>query len=116
MNMTRFFTLALLASLTCGLTLPAHASTNQKLLAAASAAEPAVIQSLHDMVTIESGSGDVAGLEKMAQYVSKRLKALGATVKRLPATNGEPPGLVGDIPGDRKSTRLNSSHVAISYA
>src|SRR5437870_8949560 len=51
---------------------------------------------------------------------------------RLPALHGEPPAaalearglggavpepLVGDVgAGDRKSTRLNSSHVAISYA
>jgi len=49
------------------------------LRAAASAAEPAVIASLKEMVLIESGSSDAAGLSNMAGYVEGRLQALGAS-------------------------------------
>jgi glutamate carboxypeptidase len=114
--MTRFSALALSASLALCLALPAHATTHQKLLAAASAAEPAVIESLHAMVGIESGSDDAAGLEKMAQYVSKRLKTLGATVKRLPAANGHPPGLVeGTFKGDGQLRIMLIAHMDTVY-
>ena len=47
--------------------------------AAAEAAQPALIETLHEMVLIESGSGDVEGLAKMAGFTEARLKALGAT-------------------------------------
>src|SRR5690606_40045751 len=35
---------------------------------------------------------------------------------RLPSTIHQPPSLFTASPSDRKSTRLNSSHVKISYA
>ena len=58
------------------------AEANQPLLQAARQAEPAVIDSLKDMVMIESGSSDAAGLTKMADYTEARLKALGAATER----------------------------------
>ena len=70
------------------------ATTDHKLLDLARAQEPAVIQSLHDMVAIESGSEDKAGLAAMAKYCEDRLRELGATVEIVPAGNGKPPGLV----------------------
>src|SRR6185312_16555888 len=60
----------------------------QSLLAAARAGEPGVIQSLHDMVQIESGSDDSAGLQTLADYSAGRLRALGAKVEMVPASNG----------------------------
>lgn len=78
------------------LSVPAFAapSTDAKLLAAAHAEQPAVIQSLHDVVNIESGSDDTAGLRKMADHIARQLRSMGATTRVIPATNGKPPGLV----------------------
>jgi glutamate carboxypeptidase len=66
----------------------AHAAPDEKLKAAATQAQPAVIESLREMVLTESGSGDAAGLAKMADYTETRLKALGATTERRKATAG----------------------------
>ena len=61
-------------------------ASDPALLGAAKAAEPAVIQTLKDLVGIESGSANVAGLTKMADYVEARLKAAGARTERLKST------------------------------
>jgi glutamate carboxypeptidase len=66
----------------------AFAAADEKLRAAAEQAQPAVIESLHDMVMIESGSGDVEGLKKMADYTEARLQALGAKTERRKTTRG----------------------------
>src|SRR5882757_428884 len=66
----------------------AFAAADEKLRAAAEQAQPAVIESLHDMVLIESGSSDVEGLKKMADYTEARLKALGAKTERRKTTRG----------------------------
>jgi glutamate carboxypeptidase len=71
----------------------ALAAPDEKLKAAAEAAKPALIDTLRDMVMIESGSGDVDGVKKMADFTEARLKALGATTERRKVTSG--PG--GDI-------------------
>lgn len=63
-------------------------SPDEKLRAMADAATPEVINTLHDMVAIESGSADIEGLIKMADYTAARLKALGAKVERRKATSG----------------------------
>jgi glutamate carboxypeptidase len=72
---------------------PALAAPDEKLKAAAEAAKPALIDTLRDMVMIESGSGDLDGVKKMADFTEARLKALGATTERRKVTSG--PG--GDI-------------------
>jgi glutamate carboxypeptidase len=63
-------------------------AADEKLLAAARAAQPAVIESLREMVLIESGSLDAVGLKGMADYVEGRLRALGAVTERLKAGAG----------------------------
>ncbi|ETR77065.1 peptidase M20 [Afipia sp. P52-10] len=65
-----------------------QAAADETLKAAASKAQPAVIESLREMVAIESGSGDAAGLAKMADYTEARLKTLGASTERRKATAG----------------------------
>ena len=82
-------TLTILASLLAGLlAIPpgALAAADEKLLAAARAAQPAVIESLKAMVAIESGTMDLPGLGKMTDYAEARLKALGLQVERRPAS------------------------------
>ena len=61
---------------------------DEALLRAARAAEPGVVQTLKDVVGIESGSANVAGLTKMADYAEKRLKAAGAQTERIKVSRG----------------------------
>jgi len=72
---------------------PAFAAPDERLKAAAEQAKPALIETLRQMVLIESGSADVAGVKKMADFAEARLKALGATTERRKVSRG--PG--GDI-------------------
>ena len=60
----------------------AHAAPDGRLLAAATAEQNAVVDTLKAMVAIESGSGDSAGLARMAALVDDRLKALGFRTER----------------------------------
>ncbi len=71
----------------------ASAAPDEKLKAAAEQAKPALIETLQQMVLIESGSSDVEGVKKMADFTEARLKALGAATERRKVTHG--PG--GDI-------------------
>src|SRR5690349_460013 len=76
-----------------GLASSAHAAADEKLKSAAEQAKPALIETLKQMVLIESGSSDVAGVKKMADFTEARLKALGAATLRRKVSRG--PG--GDI-------------------
>jgi glutamate carboxypeptidase len=78
--------LAFALSLACAA--PALAAPDEKLKATAEAAQPALIETLHEMVLIESGSGDADGLKKMADFTEARLKALGAKTERRKTTRG----------------------------
>lgn len=60
----------------------ADAAPDARLLAAAQAAQPAVIESLREMVAIESGTMDLEGVQRMADFTQSRLAALGARVER----------------------------------
>ncbi|WGD53688.1 M20/M25/M40 family metallo-hydrolase [Bradyrhizobium sp. CB1650] len=66
----------------------AHATSDEKLKTAAEQEKAPLIETLHDMVMIESGSSDVEGLKKMADFTETRLKALGATTERRKTTAG----------------------------
>ena len=59
------------------------------LFAAAEKAQPAVIETLRELVLIESGSGNVAGLIRIADYAEARLKSLGATTERIKFVNSD---------------------------
>lgn len=64
------------------------AAPDARLLAASQKAEPEVIETLKDLVLIESGSANVEGIAKIADYCEKRLQALGARTERIKATRG----------------------------
>ena len=71
------------------LTSPALAAPpDEKLRARADAAKPELIETLRQMVMIESGSSDVEGLSKMADFTEGRLKALGAKTERRKTSRG----------------------------
>lgn len=93
----------------------AHAA-DDKLLAAARAAQPGVIESLREMVLIESGSADGAGLAKMADYVESRLRALGAATERLSMGEGRPQMVKGTFAGSGKRNFLLIAHMDTVYA
>jgi len=117
MNTRRLACTTLLSAWVCVPALAAGAtSTDQAMLAAARAQQPALIQSLEEMVTIESGSDDTSGLQKMAAYCEGRLKALGATTRIVSAANGNPPGLVeGVFHGNGKLRVMLIAHMDTVY-
>jgi glutamate carboxypeptidase len=92
----------------------AHAA-DERLLAAARAAQPAVIDSLREMVMMESGSQDAAGLKSMADYVEARLRALGASTERTKAGIGPGEMVKGTFAGTGKRNFLLIAHMDTVY-
>ncbi len=92
----------------------AHAA-DEKLLAAARAAQAAVIDSLREMVLIESGSQDAAGLKGMADYVECRLRALGAATERLKVGIGPGEMLKGSVTGTGRRNFMLIAHMDTAY-
>lgn len=91
-------------------------AADPKLLDAARAAEPAVIQTLKDLVAIESGSANVAGLERIAAYAEQRLKAIGAQTERLKVTRGPgAPILKASFAGKGRAKILLLAHTDTVY-
>lgn len=104
---------ALLALATLG-ALPARAAPDEALLAAARAAQPAVVQTLREMVAIESGTMDAPGLARMVDYAEGRLKALGLQVDRR-KTSGRSDLLVGTLRGSGQRKLMLMAHLDTIY-
>jgi glutamate carboxypeptidase len=95
---------------------PALAAPDEKLRAAAEQAQPALIDTLRDMVMIESGSGDVEGLARMADFTEARLKALGAKIERRKATRGTSADIViGTFEGSGSKKLMLMAHMDTVY-
>src|SRR5258707_8559356 len=93
----------------------AHAA-DTALHNAAKSAEPGVLQTLKDLVAIESGSANVAGLGKMADYVERRLKAAGAQTERIKTTAGPGAAIVkATFSGTGKKRILQLGHLDTVY-
>lgn len=75
------------------------AAAEPSLLAAARQEQPALLESLKEMVLIESGSGDAAGLAEMADLTEARLRDLGASIERVKSTKGPGTIVIGRIQG-----------------
>jgi glutamate carboxypeptidase len=95
---------------------PAIAAPNRPLLSAATTEAPRVTATLEQLVNIETGTGDGAGMAAMADYLEARLKALGATVERV-KPKGETKGdiIVGRLQGTGKSNLLLIGHMDTVY-
>jgi glutamate carboxypeptidase len=92
------------------------AAPDEKLRTAAEAAKPALIDTLRDMVMIESGSADVEGLAKMADFTEARLKALGAKTERRKATRGAGADIViGTFDGTGSRKLMLIAHMDTVY-
>jgi glutamate carboxypeptidase len=91
------------------------AAADPALRGAADAAQPAVIASLRDMVLIESGSADAAGLAKMAGYVEVRLQALGARTERIAPVRGPGSMVKGSFSGSGTKKIMLIAHMDTVY-
>jgi len=107
--------LAVAAALAAGSNAAMAAGPDTALLDAARAAQPAVVQSLKDMVTIESGSANIAGLTRMADYTSQRLQAMGARVERLSMTTSAAPMVKATLTGTGKRKIMLIGHMDTVY-
>jgi glutamate carboxypeptidase len=113
-SISRLAALAVIAA--AGSFSAAHAAPDEKIRAAAEQAKPAVIDSLREMVLIESGSSDVEGLKKMADFTEGRLKALGATTERRKTTRGVGADMViGTFEGTGRRKLMLIAHMDTVY-
>lgn len=61
------------------------AAANEAIVALAKKEQPGMLQTMKELVEIESGSAEYAGLEKIANLLADKLKALGAKTELLDA-------------------------------
>jgi len=87
-----------------------------KLFAAAQSAQPAVIETLQKLVLMESGSGNMAGLNKVADFAEVQLKGLGAQTERIKVAGTERPMLKAVLKGTGKLKALLIAHMDTVYA
>ena len=59
----------------------AHAAANEPVLALAKKEKPALIETLKELVAIESGSSDIEGLNKIAEVIAAKFKSLDGKVE-----------------------------------
>ncbi|KAF1727143.1 peptidase M20 [Pseudoxanthomonas japonensis] len=79
---------------------PARAATaDAALRTAATKEQAAVIDTLRDLVTVESGSTDHEGVATLMTYLDKRLRALDAKVDRVASASGGPDMVRGVFTG-----------------
>jgi len=68
----------------CAATLgTAFAAPDARIAALAAKEKPALLETLKDLVSIESGSRDLEGLEKISNLIADRFKALGGEVELI---------------------------------
>src|SRR6185295_18416992 len=80
------------------------------------AAKPELIETLRQMVSIESGSSDLDGLAKMADFTEGRLKALGAKVERRKTARGAGADIViGTFEGTGHAKLMLMAHMDTVY-
>ncbi len=77
--MNKFATAA--AALLSTFAFHAWAQPVEPVLSLAKKEKPALIETMKDLVSIESGSRDAEGLEKISALIAERLKALGGKVE-----------------------------------
>jgi glutamate carboxypeptidase len=93
-----------------------HAGSDTALLNAARSAEGKTISVLKEMVRIESGSANVGGLTRMADFIEGQLKTLGMQTERIKVTSG--PGaqmLAGTLAGSGRKRILLIAHMDTVY-
>jgi glutamate carboxypeptidase len=66
---------------------PAHGQPVEPVLSLAKKEQPALLETLEALVSIESGSRDFEGLERIAKLIAGRLQALGGQVELVEPTD-----------------------------
>ena len=69
------------AALAIGSAVPALGAANEQVLSLVQKEKPALLDTLKELVEIESGSSDIEGLDRIANVIAGRLKALGGRVE-----------------------------------
>ena len=114
--MTRSPWLHILSLALLTLTGAAHAQQrDEAIFKAAEAAQPAVIETLQKLVLIESGSANLTGLSKVADYAQERLKALGAKTERIKTSDSERVMVKGEFSGKGKLKAMLIAHMDTVY-
>ena len=94
----------------------AQSAADAVLLQAARRAEPEVIETLRQLVLIESGSQHLPGLLQMADAVESRLKALGFATQRHKATTGVgADSVLGTLQGQGTQKIMLMAHMDTVY-
>lgn len=113
--MIRKHRLLLVASLLAATPLAAQ-QPDAALLAAAIAEAPALAKTLENLVNIESGTGDEAGLTAMASYLEAQIAPFGASFERITPTAGiKGDILVARLQGTGRGKLLLISHMDTVY-
>lgn len=103
------------ALVACTVTYAAAAGVDSALLAAATGERDALIDSLKDMVLIESGSANAEGLAQMADYTERRLKEIGAVTERRKGTQGPGSIVIGTFTGNGTKRLMLLGHMDTVY-
>src|SRR4051812_31997216 len=83
-----------------------------RVWAAAEAARPGQLKLLEQVVSIDSGTGDVDGGRKVAAVRAPRLQALGMTVEAVKSeADGLPENLVARLSGTGRGRILMIGHI-----
>lgn len=101
---------ALLAGAACLACASAWSQTDSNLLAAAEAGKPAYLAGLAELVNLDSGSMDAAGLDRVADVLARRLAALGADVKISAAPPSAGKLVVGTLHGSGSKNLMLMIH------
>lgn len=85
----------------CLFSLSAHAADipPAELLKQAQAEQPSYLETVKELVSVDSGTGTEKGLTTISALLVKRLKDLGATVETTPATPSVGDNIVGTFKG-----------------
>jgi glutamate carboxypeptidase len=106
---------AMMAALLAAVAMPAAAKApgkDAKVWAAAEAARAAQLQTLEQVVNVDSGTGDVEGGRKVQSLLIPRLKALGMNVETVAAeAPGLPENVVATLKGTGRGRILMIGHV-----
>jgi glutamate carboxypeptidase len=88
---------------------------NDAVFKAAEAAQPAVIETLQKLVLIESGSANLAGLVKVADYAQSQLNALGAKTERIKTSDSDRVMVKGVLTSKGKLKVMLIAHMDTVY-
>ncbi|MBZ5757540.1 M20/M25/M40 family metallo-hydrolase [Pseudomonas sp. S5(2021)] len=87
-----------------------------ELLAQAKAEQPAYLETVRQLVAVDTGTGQQAGLSTVSQMLVERLKALGAEVSSRPATPSAGDNIVGTLKGQGSKDFLLMVHYDTVFA